>query len=197
MKFQSMLASVAMGSMLMAGSANAADVPCAAVSVTLNYMTISDSYVAVCVDAGVGNIGQGKRENDDFLNQGSAFDAYKLISPGSSFTQSTDTKTLSTGTFSIIDEWASWDDLYIGFKFGTGNKPDEWFVYQLVDGVTGGNWTFNNVNEKGGGLSHTVLYGKNDNGGGDDDDFPIPEPGTLALVGLALLGAGAVRRRRV
>jgi PEP-CTERM motif len=42
--------------------------------------------------------------------------------------------------------------------------------------------------------SHDVTW--KDEGGGDDDEV-IPEPGTIALAGLALLGLAATRRRSV
>lgn len=159
-------------------------------------MLVDDAYVSTCIDAGVGNIGQGNQANDDWLNQKDIND--NLIYTGyttlgqnpliGSFSQSG-----AEGTFSILASY--WDDfanLYIGFKFGTGNQPDEWFVYQLQDGVTSGNWDFVNVFKKGGGLSHIALYGKGDK----EPPEEIPEPGALGLLGMLALAAGVATRRR-
>jgi hypothetical protein len=78
-------------------------------------------------------------------------------------------------------------------------KPDgEVFYFHLTG--TSGTWNTNsqiNVspcpadnNCSGFGLSHMSLYGRK--GGGDQ---PLPEPGSLALLGLGLIGLGAARRR--
>jgi hypothetical protein len=165
--------------------AAAAPVYCAAVSATRNYMGVDDSQVASCLGAGVGNIGQGGG-NDEFLDT-AAGAGWTNVSSGAglSFTQ-----TGNTGTWSF--NASLWDDnanLAIGFKFGTGNLPDEWFVYQLQDLVSSGNWEFFNTGGRGGGLSHLVLYAN-----GERTD--VPEPGTLALLGLGLAGMGFATRRR-
>ena len=104
------------------------------------------------------------------------------------------------GTWSV--DSSVWDDfatLAIGFKFGTGNTPDEWFVYQLVQDVVTGTFSFVDVIAPGNGtgterLSHAVLYGIT---GDDDDDTDVPEPGSLALLGLGLIVLGLGRRRLV
>lgn len=164
---------------------------------TKNYMAIDDSEVAACLGSGVGNIGNG--QNDDFLAT-LAGDGYTDVtgSYSQSFTQNGDLLNLFTpgdksGTWSF--DQSLWDDFNvgaIGFKFGTGNEPDEWFVFSLQDGVFEGDWNFffGSANDgRGGGLSHLTLYAK-------DGSVTVPEPGTLALFGLGLIGLGLARRNK-
>jgi hypothetical protein len=161
--------------------------PAGAVSIlcedpNLNHMLVDSAYVQSCIDAGVGNIGNG--QNDDFLNAGNT--GWTDISGSASLAFS---QNGSTGTFSFDSSlWNTNDSLAIGFKFGTGNQPDEWFVYLLQDLVSSGNWEFVNVFGKGGGLSHLTLY----SGG----ETTVPEPGVLALFALGLLSLGFARRKK-
>jgi hypothetical protein len=177
---------VALAIGLFASHANAALIACQQISTTNNYMQVSDSYVSGCVDAGVGNI-NGNVLTDDFLlaNPGSG---YVGIGDGT-FLQTTNTTSQSTGTFSIDSNlWNSWNDILIGFKFGTGNKPDEWFVYTLNNLVSSGDWSFINIGGTGGGLSHIQLYGSGPTN--------VPEPGTLSLLGAGFIGLAFFKRLR-
>jgi hypothetical protein len=178
--------SAAVAALVCAASAVASPVTCKDTS--LNYMQIDTAYVSSCIDAGLGNIGQAGG-NDVFLQNNPG---YSLLAGSlGGFTTTTANATQSTGTFSIDPSyWATHSNLFIGFKFGTGNTPDEWFVYQLVNGVSSGDWTFFSVliNGQGaGGLSHLALY---------SDGSTVPEPATLGLAGLALLGLAMARRRK-
>lgn len=163
-----------------AGSANA--VPLLCEDEAVNHMFVDDSQVSSCLGAGVGNI-NGNPTTDDFLTgEGSGMG---LVGIGSaSYTQSG-----SGGTFSFSSSlWDAWSEIAIGFKFGTGNNPDEWFVYALNPTISSGSWQFVNVFGPGGGLSHIQLYGLP---GGT-----VPEPSTLALLGIGMLAAGFARRRK-
>lgn len=160
-----------------------------------NHMNLSSSTVSACMDAGVGNI-NGNPAHDEFL-QG-AGSAYTLASKSDgsnpfnlSYNQTSQTKALSSGTWSIdASFWSSYSSGAIGFKFGTGNQPDEWFVFQLVDGVSGGNWDFVNLFGKGGGLSHMNLYGI-------EKLSPVPVPAALPLFLSVLAAFGWFRRRQL
>lgn len=188
MQIGSGIARIAFTALLATGlptAALAADILCK--TSTNNHMLVSDAYVSSCIDAGVGNIGQGNQANDDWLNQLPANHGYTTIGD-QTFTQSG-----LTGTFSIdSSQWNNYGQLFVGFKFGTGNTPDEWFIYQLNANVSSGSWNFVKMFDKGGGLSHVSLYGK----GKPGEEETVPEPASLALLGIGALAAGVARRRR-
>lgn len=185
MKNLKLLAALAAVGAIVSFPASAAPIYCAGVSATRNYMGVDDSQVSSCLLAGIGNIGQAAH-NDPFLNN-AAGNGWTNIGEGFSldFSQSG-----TNGSWSFDSAaWEQYGDLALGFKFGTGNNPDEWFVYSLVDLVSSGDWSFFNVFGNGGGLSHLVLYGSGERS--------VPEPGTLGLLGLGLAGmALGLRRRR-
>jgi hypothetical protein len=167
------------------GTASADPVLCE--NVTINHMSISNSIVSACLDAGVGNL-TGNPMNDLFLTGVGA--GYDHIGSGL-WSQSSQSQTLAEGTFTFDDSlWATYSDIAVGFKFGTGNNPDEWFVYSLQSLLASGvyDWDLIKAFKQGGGLSHVEFYGIL-------DDRQVPEPGTLALLGLALVVASCFRRQ--
>ncbi len=169
------------------GSALAAPVLCST-DTAKNHMSIDDSLVSTCLGSGLGNL-TGNPMNDLFLNS-AAGTGYSTVTKSDDSTvlySLSLTQTNGTGTFSFDSSF--WDDFGAGaiaFKFGTGNQPDSWFVYELQDGVTSGDWSFINVFGRGGGLSHINLYATS---------AVVSEPATLALLGLGLMGFALTRRR--
>ncbi|MBY6072596.1 PEP-CTERM sorting domain-containing protein [Marinobacter salsuginis] len=159
---------------------------------TINYMQISDQQVSACLASGVGNInGNPNNLNNSLFISGVGSD-YELASKSDGSNPYNISSTSDPNTWSFDSSfWNDYSEGALGFKFGTGNQPDEWFVFSLQSLVSSGEWAFivgSDVRPTGGGLSHVNLYGKK-------GDITVPEPGTVALFGLGLVGLTIARRR--
>ena len=178
-------------------SVNAANIVlCNPTNTAINQMSISETEVNSCLASGEGNInGNPKNLQQSKFLQSLAGAGYSLVSKSDdinpyslSYHQDSQTATLSEGTWTIDPSfWSSYSKGAIGFKFGTGNNPDEWFVFDLVHGISSGDWDFINRHPQGGELSHMNLYGIS--------EVPLPAAFPLFLSVLAMFGL--YRRRQL
>jgi len=93
------------------------------------------------------------------------------------------------GQWFIADSfWSTYSRAVITMHVGQGGGNPDAFAWLITPGETSGSFSYERISGTGGGLSNLFLFGSG-------DPLRVPEPGTLALLGLGLLGLGTTRRR--
>jgi PEP-CTERM motif-containing protein len=94
------------------------------------------------------------------------------------------------GTWAIADSfWDTYSEAVVSMRVGQGNgAPDAW-AWKMASNAASGTWSYTILSGGGGGLSNIKLFGRG-------TPVTVPEPGSLALFGLGLIGLIGLTKRK-
>lgn len=102
----------------------------------------------------------------------------------------------TAGTWTIGSNlWTTYETLYLAWHFGNGRGNPDSFIVQVERNALTGEWALLPVNLANG-LSNFYLIGTGRATSTSSSGNQVPEPGSLTLLGLGLLGISAATRRR-
>lgn len=177
-------------SLLLAGPAVAAPIPCENTDDDRHMLLTPDQGDAVCAGSGSGmndnrefhwGKGLGVGDNDKEPIEKLEDDYGTLV--GDWFTIHGLDETSGTIEF-VSNLYDQYDDLHVAFKFGHKHTVPDWMSYS-IDGVLSADWEVTGKYA----LSNVAIWGK-------DSPVQVPAPGALGLLGIGLIGLFVALRRR-